>query len=302
MPLDPEVAAALREAGVAFREDEPLAKKTWWRVGGPADAWIEADHADLAATLRVASAHGVPLFVLGNASNVLLADAGVRGIVVRLVGDLAAAVREGDVLTVGGGLKLVSLLKLAERERWPGVELFAGIPGTVGGAVTMNAGTKLGEVSDRLIDVDVLSADGNPHTLQAADLHFGYRHAELPPGSVITAARLRFSGTWEDTARHIADHLAWRAKTQPTDVPTCGSTFRNPPGDAAGRLIDTCGLKGFTVGRAQVSDKHANFVVNLGGATAADLRKLITPVRTRVGDQTGVGLEPEVVFAGAWGV
>jgi UDP-N-acetylmuramate dehydrogenase len=302
MPLDPEVAAALREAGVTLREDEPLAKKTWWRVGGPADAWIEADRAALAATLRVASAHGVPLFVLGNASNVLLADAGVRGIVLRLVGDLATATRGGDVLTVGGGVKLVTLLKLAERERWPGVELFAGIPGTVGGAVTMNAGTKLGDVSDRLIEVQILSGDGTPATLPTSTLRFGYRHAELPPGSVITAARLQLSGTWEDTERHIAEHLAWRAKTQPTDVPTCGSTFRNPPGDAAGRLIDTCGLKGFTVGRAQVSEKHANFVVNLGGATARDLRTLIATVRTRVGDQTGVWLEPEVVFAGAWGV
>src|SRR5688572_15262435 len=281
MPLDAEVAAALREEGVVFREDEPLAKKTWWRVGGPADAWIEAEPTTLAATLRVASAHGVPVFVLGNASNVLIADAGVRGIVVRLVGDLATASRDGDVLTVGGGLKLVSLLKLAERERWPGVDLFAGIPGTVGGAVTMNAGTKLGEVSDRLIDVAILHRDGTPDTLPGSALRFGYRHAELPAGSVVTAARLRLSGTWEDTARHIADHLAWRAKTQPTDVPTCGSTFRNPPGDAAGRLIDTCGLKGLTVGRAQVSEKHANFVVNLGGATAADLRTLITTVRTR---------------------
>lgn len=301
MPLDPDLPAALRAAGVPFRENEPLAKKTWWRVGGPADIWVEVADADtLRNVLRIALRFVVPVFVLGNASNVLVADAGVRGIVIRLGGDLAESAREDDALLLGGGLKLMSLLKRAEREEWPGIELFAGIPGTVGGAVRMNAGTKLGEVKDRLIEIHLVQQDGTEATLPAAALHLSYRHAELPPGAVVTAARFRVSGSWDESRRAIAEHLEWRARTQPTDVPTCGSTFRNPPRDAAGRLIDACGLKGFTIGRAQVSPKHANFVVNLGGATATELRSLIETVRDRVADRTSVHLVPEVIFLGEW--
>lgn len=301
MPLDPEVAEALRAAAVPFREDEPLAKKTWWRVGGPADGWVEVANATTLGTLLgIAHRLAVPVFILGNASNVLVADAGVRGLVIRLGGALAESVREDDTLLLGGGLKLTLLLKRAEREEWPGVELFAGIPGTVGGAVRMNAGTKLGEVKDRLIEVRVTQPNETEVTLLAAALHLSYRHAELPPGAVVTGARFRISGSWDESRHAIAEHLEWRARTQPTDVPTCGSTFRNPPGDAAGRLIDTCGLKGFTIGRAQVSPKHANFVVNLGGATATELRTLIETVRDRVQEHTSVLLHPEVIFAGAW--
>jgi UDP-N-acetylmuramate dehydrogenase len=301
MPLPPELAAALRQADVTFREDEPLARKTWWRVGGPADAWMEVDDAEtLRRVLSIAHRFAEPVFVLGNASNVLVADAGVRGIVLRLAGALAESGREGDTLLLGGGLKLVSLLKRADREEWPGVELFAGIPGTVGGAVRMNAGTKLGEVKDRLVEVEIVHADGAAATLPAEQLHLSYRHSELPPGAIVTAARFRLSGSWHDSRQAIAEHLEWRARTQPTDVPTCGSTFRNPPGDAAGRLIDACGLKGFTIGGAQVSPKHANFVVNLGGATATDLRALIETVRDRVAERTSVLLVPEVIFAGDW--
>jgi UDP-N-acetylmuramate dehydrogenase len=298
-----EIGAALGANGVRFRAEEPLVKRTWWRVGGPADAYVEADDAaTLAAVVRVARETRAPLFVLGNASNLLISDLGIRGIVVRLGGDLAQADEVGDrVVRAGGGAKLVGLCKKAERAGWSGLELLAGIPGTVGGAVRMNAGTALGEVSDRLIDVEVLLPDGSAGVLGKDVLRMAYRHAELPEGAVVTAAR--FALTDEDPAvawARAAEHLAYRARTQPIDVPTCGSTFRNPAGDRAGRLIEACGLKGLRIGGAEVSQKHANFLVNLGDATATDLRALIRRIIAEVREQTGVELVPEVHLAGEW--
>ncbi len=292
----------LARAGLRVARDEPLAKKTWWRVGGPADLWVEApDRASVARVTRAASEVDVPVFPLGNASNLLVSDKGIRGVVLRLTGELANAERAGDHLLIGGGARLVQLLKRAERERWTGLEMLAGIPGTMGGAVVMNAGTKLGEVKDGLVDVDVVLPDGEHGALGLADLRMRYRHAELPPGAIVTSARMRL--TDEDPAvafAHVAEHLAYRARTQPVDVPTCGSTFRNPEGDTAGRLIESCGLKGTRIGAAQVSEKHANFVVNTGGATATELRELIERMQAVVFERTGVRLQREVVLAGEW--
>lgn len=296
------VADGLAAVGAAVRRDEPLARKTWWRVGGPADVFVEVEtRTQLVALSRLVAAHEVPLLVLGNASNLLVADGGVRGVVARLQGELADAAVEGDALRIGGGAKLVQLLKRGEREGWTGLEMVAGVPGTMGGAVRMNAGTKLGEVSDGLVDVDLVLPGGEHGTLPAAALHLRYRHSELPAGAVVAAARMRRTG--RDPAHvyaEVAEHLAYRARTQPIDVPTCGSTFRNPEGHAAGRLIEQCGLKGLRVGGAVVSEKHANFLINTGDATAADLRALIRTVQDRVHAATGVRLQPEVVEVGAW--
>lgn len=298
-----ELAAALAARGVEVRVREPLSKKTWWRVGGPADVFLEVPDLETLRTVgAVAREAGAPLTVLGNASNLLVSDKGIRGIVVRLGGDLTRADEEsGRRVRLGGGVKLVGLMKRAEREGWSGLELFAGIPGTVGGAVRMNAGTALGEVSDRLLDVTVLLADGADATLARDELRMAYRHCELPAGAIVVAARLQL--TDEDPVaawKRAAEHLEYRARTQPIDVPTCGSTFRNPPGDRAGRLIESSGLKGLTIGGAQVSPKHANFLVNLGDATASDLRALIERVQAEVLARAGVTLEPEVHLAGEW--
>ncbi len=303
LPLDPDVAAALRAAGLDVREDEPLLKKTWWRVGGPADGYVEvASEQALATALTQCAATACPVFVLGNASNLLISDRGIRGLVLRLVGDLARARAAGpDRLVLGGGLKLVGFVRQAMREGWTGLEMLAGIPGTVGGAVVMNAGTRLGEVADRLEEVGLVLPSGEAHRAAAADLGLGYRRSALPRGAVVSSAT--FSLTGEDPARSralVEEHLGYRERTQPTDVPTCGSTFRNPKGDHAGRLIEATGLKGHTVGAAQVSPKHANFLVNLGGATAEDIRALIETVRARVHDTHGVWLQPEVHLAGDW--
>ncbi|MEQ1564664.1 MAG: UDP-N-acetylmuramate dehydrogenase [Myxococcota bacterium] len=309
MTANTDVSAALTAAGVEHRTDEPLVKKTWWRVGGPADVFVDAtDEPTLRRVLAVARDHGAPVFVLGNASNLLVSDRGVRGIVVRLGGGLAEATEEPGagapnerVVRLGAGAKLVPLCKRAERAGWSGLERFAGIPGTVGGAVRMNAGTALGEVSDLLLDVDVILPDGTRERLPRESLAMGYRHAELPDGAVVVAARLKLTDEDPAAAWHkAAEHLEYRARTQPVDVPTCGSTFRNPPGDRAGRLIEACGLKGLTIGGAQVSPKHANFLVNTGEATAADIRTLIERIRTEVRGQTGIELVPEVHLAGEW--
>jgi UDP-N-acetylmuramate dehydrogenase len=296
------VARALTDAGAAVKRDEPLARKTWWRVGGPADVFVEVSTAAQLHTLsRLVADAEVPLLVMGNASNLLVADRGVLGVVARLVGELAGAAREGDVLRIGGGARLVQLLQRCERERWTGLQCVAGVPGTLGGAVRMNAGTKLGELGDVLVDVDLVLPGGEAVTRSATTLHLSYRHSELPPGAIVASARIRTGEHDPDAVFHeVAEHLAYRARTQPIDLPTCGSTFRNPPGDGAGRLIEAAGLKGLRVGGAVVSDKHANFLVNTGSATAHDLRALIEAVRDRVRERFGITLVPEVVTVGEW--
>ena len=302
MPLAPSTAAALRHANVPFEEDVPLAKRTYWRVGGPADALATPGDADtLARLLRVAAEHDTPVFPLGNGSNLLVSDHGVRGVVVVLAGELTDAHADGDVLTAGGGAKIAVLLARAAKHRWAGLEMLAGIPGTLGGAVRMNAGTALGEISDRLIDVDVALPDGSVVTRPLDALDMRYRHCTLPAGGVVARVRLQVGGDWEESEARMRHHLERRKATQPLDLPSCGSTFKNPPGDAAGRLIEACGLKGYTVGGAQVSPKHANFVVNLGGATAADIDAVIRHAQAEVLRQHGVTLEREVQYAGVWG-
>lgn len=304
MPLDPAVAAALTATGLPFEVDAPLRNRTWWRAGGPADALLRIETLDqLVAVQRIAADTRCPVFVMGNASNLLVSDAGIRGLVIRLEGELAAVTATGSppVLVAGAGAKLVSLVGRMQKEGWTGLEAFAGIPGTIGGAVRMNAGTTLGETSDSLIDVTVVLPGGEVRELPASDLHLAYRHSELPAGAIVARARLRTTGTDPEASRAaIAKHLDHRARTQPIDVPTCGSTFRNPPGDTAGRLIDAAGLKGHRIGAAQVSEKHANFLINTGGATAADLRALIDHVRRVVAERSGIDLQPEVHLAGEW--
>jgi len=301
MPL-PEATAA-RLVPLSFREDEALQKKTWWRVGGPADGYIEVtDTAQLQQVCRATHATGCPLFVLGAASNVLVADLGVRGLVVRLAGELARSRAESDtVVWAGGGVKLVPFVRKAPRRGWTGLEMLAGIPGTMGGAVRMNAGTRIGEVSDALLEVGLVMPDGSVRRVARADLPMAYRDGGLPEGSIVAWARLRVGARSAEASRELVDeHLAYRARTQPVDVPTCGSTFRNPEGDHAGRLIEAAGLKGRRVGGARVSPKHANFIENTGSATAKDIRRLIGDVQAEVWRRHQVLLEPEVAFVGDW--
>jgi UDP-N-acetylmuramate dehydrogenase len=290
---------------IRFSEDEPLARRVYWRVGGPADAFACIEDLDaLQGVMRATHDTGCPLFVLGKGSNLLVSDAGIRGVVVSLGGALAAVQGLGGDpprIQTGAGLALTALLSRARKEGWTGLECFAGIPGTVGGAVIMNAGSHLGETADPLLDVDMVLRDGSLHTLSKGDLKMSYRTAHLPTGAVI--ARARFQTTNADPVEsqgRVREFLLRRKATQPLDLPSCGSTFRNPPGDYAGRLIDAAGLKGFAIGGARVSEKHANFIVNTGGATAREIRQVIEHIQTRVEESFGVRLHREVHYAGDW--
>lgn len=302
MPAQAAIVNALAATGARVAVDAPMDKRTTWRTGGPADLLVTASTVDqLAGVQRAAHAAGLPVVPVGAGSNLLVADAGVRGIVVQLDGALADTAVEDDRLVAGAGLRLVVLLARAAKAGWPGLEALAGIPGTVGGAIRMNAGTSLGEIADRLVDVDVVHADGRVERLPATALGLRYRHSDLPPGAIVARARLRLDGDAAASAARAAEFLAKRKASQPLDLPSCGSTFTNPPGDAAGRLIDAAGLKGATIGGAQVSPKHANFLVNLGGATSADLAALVCHVQDVVEARFGVRLVPEFQAIGDWG-
>lgn len=303
MSLPAATVRALEAHGLKLQLDAPLARRTWWQVGGPADGYVKAGTVEeVQAVVKSCTDTGCPLFVLGNGTNLLISDRGIRGLVLQLSRDLARAEAIGDaVVQAGAGTKLAALLKKAMRLEWTGLEVFAGIPGTVGGAVRMNAGARLGETKDVLTEVDVVLPDGGLQTLTRAELQMSYRTTHLPPGAVVVRARLQCTDGDADAMRaHVQHHLDHRATTQPLDMPSCGSTFRNPPGDHAGRLIEAAGLKGFRIGDAQISEKHANFVVNLGSATADDVRRVVEQMQRTVRDRFGVTLEREVHLAGDW--
>lgn len=289
---------ARRVRGEILR-DAPLATRTAIRVGGPADLLVRpADPDALAALLRAVRELGVPLAVLGGGANTLVADAGVRGVVLRLPQDLAAERVEGETLVLGAAAPTSRLWVRAHQLGLVGMEFVAGIPGTLGGAVAMNAGTRIGEMKDVVSRVELATADGAGF-VEARELGFAYRTCRLPPGAVVTRVELSLRrGDVAESERIMQEDRDRRRRTQPLDRPTFGSTFRNPPGDFAGRLVEAVGLKGHRVGNAAWSDVHANFVVNLGGATARDVLALVNLARSRVRERFGVVLEAEVRLLG----
>jgi UDP-N-acetylmuramate dehydrogenase len=300
-------------AGMEPIKDAPMAKHGYWRVGGPADLLVDVhDEAQLRAVMDT----DIPVTVLGNGSNLLVADEGIRGIVVRLKGNLRAlAFRDPSassglvedltgpkgIAVVGAGIMNTVLLNKLDKLGIGGLGCLGGVPGTLGGAIRMNAGTRIGEIGATVAFVRVMLPNGETQTLRPSEIDFRYRRATLPEGAIVTRA-----GLWVSRENHkeereqISEHLAYRKASQPLDQPSCGSTFKNPPGDAAGRLIDAAGLKGATEGGAKISEKHANFFINDGNATAMDLYRLIKRARDTVADQFGVTLEPEVHAVGDW--
>jgi UDP-N-acetylmuramate dehydrogenase len=291
-------AVARRVRGEVLR-DAPLAPRTTLRVGGAAELLVRpADPDALGELLRCARELGVPLHVLGGGANTLVADAGVRGIVVRLPAGLGHEEACGEALLLGAGQPTSRLWIRGHALGLVGMEFIAGIPGTVGGAVAMNAGTKLGEMKDVVRRVELATADGAGF-VDAAALGFAYRTCRLPPGAIVT--RVEFGlhvGDVEASERTMHDDRERRRRTQPLDRPSFGSTFRNPPGDFAGRLIEAVGLKGHRIGGALWSEVHANFVVNTGGATARDVLGLMNLARSRVKESFGIVLESEVRLLG----
>ena len=275
---------------------EPLARYGFWRVGGPMDHFVVPDTLD---QLRGALDGTGPRWVLGNGSNLLAPDHGLRGTTVRLgQGFRTVESLPEDRVRVGAGLLNTVLLARLGRLGLSGLGCLAGVPGSVGGAVVMNAGTTLGEIGDRLVAVEGVHR-GDLVRRERGELPMRYREGGLPEGFVVTHATFQLGRDPGEAAR-IAEHLARRRATQPLDLPSCGSVFRNPPGDHAGRLIEAVGLKGHRIGGAEISARHGNFIVNVGNASAADVMGCIRIAWERVRDGQGVVLVPEVRVLGAW--
>ncbi len=295
-------------ADLAIEEDAPLAKMTTYKVGGHAEILLVPATVDaLQSVLVVLASIDAPFLVLGNGSNVLVADAGVSGCVIKL-GDAFDYVRldrdalgEGrHILEAGAAMSITRLLRVTKREKLAGVECLGGVPATVGGAVRMNAGTRLGELSDCLVDAQILRPHVAAQWVPAADLGLSYRRSNLPPRAIVTAARFACSDADPKMRERLEEVLAYRKSTQPLHLPSCGSVFANPEGDSAGRLIDVAGLKGEQVGGAQISEQHANWIVNTGDATASDVLALIHRAIETVQRESGVRLRPEVQLVGDW--
>lgn len=285
---------------------ESLAPWTSLRIGGPAELLVRPRTGDaLVSVLSRARAEGLAVHVLGGGANTLVGDLGIRGVTVKLPPDLFTEEVQplasgGGLVTLGGGAAIVRLPNVMRARGWVGAEFLAGIPGTIGGAVAMNAGTKNGECERVLDAVELATPDGIGWIPRSA-LTLRYRFTELPAGAIITRARFRLpDGDVEASRAAMEADLGYRKRTQPLSQPNCGSVFTNPPGDHAGRLIDSVGLKGTRLGGAQISTLHANWIVNLGGARAAEVLELIERAQARGREATGTMLVPEVKRVGAF--
>lgn len=291
----------LTEAEV--KRDAPLAPWTSVRVGGAAEVLLRPASPDaLVAALRFARDEGVPLTILGGGANTLVGDLGVPGFTVKLPrGYFEEALEptgDGVSFTLNGSAGINRVATVMKKHALVGAEFLAGIPGTIGGAIAMNAGTRQGEAMTCVEAVELATPDGLGWV---TGLRYRYRHTELPAGAVVTRARFRLvRGDVEASQARMDAELAYRKRTQPLSQPNFGSVFTNPPGEYAGRLIEGVGLKGHRVGGAQISERHANWIVNLGGATAADVTALMALACARVLEATGVTLTPEVKRVGGF--
>ncbi|WP_293684793.1 UDP-N-acetylmuramate dehydrogenase [uncultured Phascolarctobacterium sp.] len=280
---------------------EPMTKHTSFHIGGPAELMAQPQsEAELQSLLLKAAEAAVPVTLVGNGSNLLVRDKGIRGLVIKLGSMLRDINVSGNVLTFGSGVSLAQASKKAAELGLSGMEFAVGIPGSIGGAVYMNAGAYDGEMSKVVKSVRVMDAAGEVSELSAGELDFGYRHSALQGSSkIVTSVTVELAaGDKQAIAEKMADFSNRRITKQPLELPSAGSMFKRPPGYFAGTLIDQTGLKGYTVGGAQVSTKHAGFVVNIGGATAADVLQLISDVQAKVFAAHGVHLEPEVLVLG----
>lgn len=280
--------------------DEPMSRHTSYRIGGPADVMVcPRSVQGIQAALRIAREYGVPVFILGGGSNLLVRDGGLRGMVLNLYGALKEMRAEGEEVTAGGGAKVTALVNFCARRGLAGLEPMAGVPGSVGGAVKGNAGAFGATISDHLAAVRVLEQTGEERVLSREALRFAYRQSSLTEGEVVVSATFRLRQ--DDAAalqQKVAQILAERKAKQPVEWRSAGSVFKNPPGNFAGRLIEGAGLKGTRVGDAMISPKHGNFFLNLGRATAKDVLALIALAQERVREQSGVSLELEVRVVG----
>ena len=292
--------------GLRVRLSEPVARYTSMKIGGLADYFLDVDSREaLPRALRILARHEIPVCVLGNGSNVLVSDLGVRGAVIRLGKDFKRIEwhedESGARIDVGAAFPVTQLVREAARRGYTGLEFAEGIPGSVGGALVMNAGAYGAEMEKVVDQVEAVTRQGEPLVLKKAEIVFSYRQSSLPRGSIVTQAVIHLvRGDQEAARQRLNELVSRRKKSQPSGYPNSGSMFRNPPGDFAGRLIEAAGLKGTKIGAAEISARHANFIVNLGGAKAADVRQLMEAVQAGVEKKFGVRLEPEVRLLGEW--
>lgn len=302
---------------LSLLQDEPMKKHTTFRIGGAADYYAEPDVSQISKLIEIAKACDMPVAVIGNGSNLLVGDKGIRGLVIGIGKGLSAievteavaqqstaqdftAQGNSRIITAGAGAILAAVAAKAAEASLSGLEFASGIPGSVGGAVVMNAGAYGGEIKDVLIDATVLTAEGELKTVTRDELDLSYRHSIVPEkGYIVLSARFMLTPKPQDEIKaYMAELRAKRVEKQPLEYPSAGSTFKRPEGYFAGKLIMDAGLRGYSVGDAQVSQKHCGFVVNKGEATAADVLTLIKDVQETVLKQFGVKLEPEVKMIG----
>ena len=280
---------------------EPMKNHTTFRIGGLADALaLPKTPEEVAEVVRFCHEHAQPYYVLGNGSNLLVSDEGYRGLVLQLYRNFNDIQVNGETITVQSGAMLAAVARTAYQTGLTGLEFASGSPGTIGGAVVMNAGAYGGEMKNVLKEVTVLTKEGEVLVIPAKALELGYRTSVIPKnGWIVLGAVLQLKkGDQEQILARMEELKEQRITKQPLDLPSAGSTFKRPEGYFAGKLIMDAGLRGFTVGGAQVSEKHCGFVVNRGNATAADVWELICEVKRRVKEMTGVELEPEVKLLG----
>ncbi len=289
----------LQKAGIPLAEQEPMTRRTTFGIGGPALLLRPRSRAELQAAMTLCREAGEEPFILGRGSNLLVSDSGISRPVIQLDGDFTAITREGNTLRCGAGASLIAVCRAAAENSLSGIEWGYGIPGSLGGGVYMNAGAYGGELRDVLTEVTFLDEAGEYRTLPAAELSLSYRHSifEERPGTVIVGAVLTLTpGDPAAIRAAMEDYMSRRREKQPLEYGSAGSTFKRPVGNYASALVDQCGLKGLSVGGAEVSRKHAGFIINRGGATAADVQELIAEVQRIVREKTGYTLECEIKY------
>ncbi|MBU0952279.1 MAG: UDP-N-acetylmuramate dehydrogenase [Elusimicrobia bacterium] len=285
--------------GFEIKFDEPLAKHTTFRTGGPAAAYLEAKSVEnIADALAISKTNSFPVFFIGAGSNVLFSDSGFDGIVIRLkdkFGGLEFIEQANNILVkAGAGVTLPLLVKKCADSGASGLEALAGVPGTVGGALVMNAGTRSGTISDKLVKVTIVNSTGALVDLKKEEVVFDYRHSSLEGQIILFAEFLLAKTPKEAIVKRITENMIKRSETQPLGTLNAGSIFKNPKNKQAGRIIEDCGLKGFKIGGAQISQKHANFIINTGNAKSSDILQIIDTIKTKVKEKFGIELETEI--------
>ena len=302
--MDERDRRSLKEIGGEWiRFQCPMSQYTTFRVGGRVDAiYFTQNLSNLKRMVKYLSGEGIPYLVVGRGSNLLVKDGGLQGVVIMLQGELASFEQDeknNRIIAAGGGLSIVEFLSHCKLMGLGGLEFLAGIPGTVGGAVAMNAGAFGKDMGSITQDIEMVTEQGDLVVMDQSQINFSYRTASIPRGAVIVKARFELNKEDPDTiAQRIAEYMSRRKAKQPLEYPSGGSIFKNPPNDYAGRLIENAGLKGKRIGKALISPKHANFIVNTGGAKAEDILALMDLIRKKVREETGIELEPEIKVVG----